>query len=90
MIILTYDIKDDKLRTKFSKFIMEYGRRLQFSVYEINNSKRILDIVQSEIKNRFEKKFSQSDSVMIFELSNNCKITRYGYAKNEEDDLVMH
>lgn len=89
MIILTYDIKDDKLRTQFSKFILEYGRRLQYSVYEINNSKRLLEIVKSEIKSKFEKRFKQSDSVMIFELSGNCQIYRYGYAKNEEEDLVM-
>ena len=89
MIILTYDIKDDKLRTRFSKFILSYGRRLQYSVYEINNSERILKIVESEIKSKFEKKFSQADSVLIFKLSNNCKITRFGYAKNEEKDLVI-
>lgn len=89
MIILTYDIKDDKLRTRFSKFILSYGRRLQFSVYEINNSERVLKIVESEIKHKFEKKFSQDDSVLIFRLSNNCKIQRFGYAKNEEEDLVM-
>lgn len=89
MIILTYDIKDDKLRTRFSKFILSYGRRLQFSVYEINNSERVLKIVESEIKSQFEKEFSQDDSVLIFKLSNNCKIQRFGYAKNEEQDLVI-
>ena len=89
MIILTYDIEDDKLRTEFSKFIMEYGRRLQYSVYEINNSKRILNIVKSEIEIRFKKRFSQSDSVLIFELPGSTKITRYGYAANEEEDLVV-
>ena len=88
MIILTYDIADDKLRTRFSQFIMQYGRRLQYSVYEISNSKRLLDIVISNLKDRFEKKFSQSDSVLIFKLSDSCEILRFGYAKNEEEDLV--
>ncbi len=89
MIILTYDISDTKLRTRFSKFILQYGRRLQFSVYEIKNSKRILDLIMLEIKNKFEKKFTQSDSVLIFELSGSCKISRFGYAKNEESDLLF-
>ncbi len=89
MIILAYDIKDDKLRTQFSKFIMEYGRRLQYSVYEINNSKRVLEVVISRLKGEFEKKFEQSDSVLIFCLSNSCEILRFGYAKNEEEDLVV-
>lgn len=90
MIILTYDIKEDKLRTRFSKFILSYGRRLQFSVYEINNSKRILEIVKLEIKDKFEKQFSQSDSVLIFNISKSDQILRFGYAKNEEKDLLMY
>jgi len=89
MIILAYAIKDDALRAKFSKFITSYGRRLQFSVYEIRNSKRVLEIVQLEIKEKFGKEFKQSDSVLIFQLSDPAKILRFGYAKNEEGDLVF-
>ena len=90
MIILTYDIQEDHLRTEFSKFILSYGRRLQYSVYEIKNSKRILEIVQEEIKNRFEKRFNQGDSVLIFKITAENQISRFGYAKNEETDLLMY
>ena len=90
MIILTYDIQEDHLRTEFSKFILSYGRRLQYSVYEIKNSKRVLEIVQEEIKNRFEKRFNQGDSVLIFKITAENQISRFGYAKNEETDLLMY
>jgi len=90
MIILTYDIKDDVLRSEFAKFILSYGRRLQYSVYEINNSKRILDLVIVEIKDKFEKRFTQSDSVLIFNISKSDQIMRFGYAKNEESDLIIY
>lgn len=89
MIIVSYDISDDKLRTRFSKFLLKYGFRLQYSIFQIRNSKRILALVSSEIKNKFEKCFSQTDSVIIFNLSEQCKITRYGYAKNDEEDLII-
>ena len=89
MIILAYDIGDNRLRTRFSKFLSEYGRRIQYSVYEINNSDRILGIVVSKLKNEFENKFSQGDSVIIFKLSSSCETLRFGYAKNEESDLVI-
>jgi CRISPR-associated protein Cas2 len=90
MIILTYDISEDHLRNKFSKFILSYGRRLQYSVYEIKNSKRILELVKEEIKSRFEKQFEQEDSVLIFNITSKNQIIRFGYAKNEEDDLLMY
>lgn len=87
MIIISYDISIDKLRTKFARYLQKYGHRIQYSVFEIDNSKKILENISLGIKNNFEKRFSQEDSVIIFELSSSCKITRYGYAKNEETDL---
>lgn len=89
MMIVTYDIQDDKLRTRFSRFIKKFGYRLQYSVYEIKNSQRILGLIQTEIEANFGKKFQQTDSVMIFDLSKQCKIHRFGYAKNDETDLLI-
>lgn len=89
MIIISYDITDDKLRTKFSKYLSRFGHRLQYSVFEIENSERLLDNIEADIKNTFEKKFSQTDSVMIFRLSKTCKITRYGYAANDIKDAII-
>ena len=34
MIIISYDISDNKLRTKFAKYISKFGRRMQYSVFE--------------------------------------------------------
>lgn len=89
MILVSYDISDDRLRTKFSKYLSKHGFRLQYSIFQIKNSKRILDIVSSDIKNNFEKQFGQTDSIMVFRLSEQCHITRYGYAKNDDDDLII-
>lgn len=89
MILISYDIKDDKLRTKFAKFIKKYGYRIQYSVFEITNSKRLLDNIMCEISNIYEKQFDQEDSVIIIQTSDNCKITKWGYAKNDEDDIIV-
>mgnify|MGYP000846988017 CR=1 FL=1 len=89
MIILCYDISNDKLRTQFSKFLSKFGYRIQYSVFEIENSDRILNNVLTEIKVKFEKRFSESDSVMIFKLSETCKIIKIGYAKHEDDSIII-
>ena len=65
MILLSYDISDNKLRTHFSKFLEKYGHRIQYSVFEIDNSPKILDNVILKIRNRFEKRFSESDSIYL-------------------------
>lgn len=91
MLIITYDISDTKLRTKFSKMIMKYGRRLQMSVYELNNSPRTLNNVLLEINRRYRSKFQETDSVMIFALckADKKKVIRMGYAVHEEESVIV-
>ena len=89
MVIISYDISDDKLRTKFSKYLSRFGHRLQYSVFEIDNSTRILNNIITDLKNKYERAFSQSDSVIIFKMSSSCEIIRYGYAKNDEKDFII-
>lgn len=89
MVIISYDISDDKLRTKFSKYLSRFGHRLQYSVFEIDNSTRILNNIITDLKNKYERAYSQSDSVIIFKMSSSCEIIRYGYAKNDEKDFII-
>ena len=72
-----------------SKYLSKFGNRLQYSLFEIRNSDRVLENITVEIKHNFSKKFGQDDSIMIFEMSKLCKITRYGHAKNDETDLLI-
>ncbi|OQB16054.1 MAG: CRISPR-associated endoribonuclease Cas2 [Firmicutes bacterium ADurb.Bin193] len=89
MILLSYDISNDKKRSRFAKYIKKYGHRLQYSVYEIDNSPRILDNVITDIRNKFEKSFDQSDSIYIFKLNPMCETYKFGYAKNEDNDVIL-
>lgn len=89
MIIISYDIANDKLRTQFSKYICKYGHRLQYSVYEIDHSEKVLDNIICNIKSKFEKRFQETDSVYIFRMSKTCKIEKFGYAKHEDGDIII-
>lgn len=89
MILISYDISNNKKRAKFSKFLEKFGHRIQYSVFEIDNSEKILKNIIAEIEGHFAKKFDQSDSVYIFKLSNTCSISRYGYAQNELQDIMV-
>ena len=89
MILLSYDISNDKLRTKFSKFLAKFGHRIQYSVFEIENSEKLLNNLVTEIQCKFEEKFTESDSVMIFKMPASCEIIRMGYAKNYEKNVII-
>ena len=89
MIVVSYDISDNKLRAKFAKFLVKQGAvRLQFSVYEINNTKRIIDSLKIKIENTFAKKLDGGDSVFIFE-TNLHESIKYGNAIHRDQDLIF-
>lgn len=91
MIICTYDISDNKLRTQFSKTLEKYGRRLQYSVFEINSSPRVLNNIVLEIEGNYRRRFAQTDSVLLFQLCNTDKpkVKRYGWAVHEEKSMLL-
>lgn len=89
MLLVSYDISNDKLRTRFAKFLSKYGNRLQYSVFEIKNSDRILENITTKVEKYYGDKFEQTDSVIIFVLSKTCQTIKFGYAKNADEKLII-
>ncbi|GHT58542.1 hypothetical protein AGMMS50239_03310 [Bacteroidia bacterium] len=89
MLVVSYDISEDKLRTKFAKTLVKQGGiRLQYSVFEFNNSKRVLDNLKIRIDNYYSKRFGGGDSVFIFE-TDEQKAIKYGNAIHRDQDLLF-
>ena len=75
------------MRTNFSKMLKENGAvRLQYSVYELQNTKRIIDnlFVKIEV---FSRHFTQDDSVVVFDVSSE-NIKKYGNAIYRDKSIV--
>ena len=89
MLLISYDIKDDKLRNAFSKMLQSNGAiRLQYSVYEVCHTKRFQDILKMQIETIFKREFSADDSVMIFDIDPE-KTVKYGNAIHRDQDLLF-
>jgi len=91
MLFISYDFSDNKIRSKFSRFLEKFGRRVQYSVFEIQNSQRVLTNILKEIELVYKRKFKNTDSILIFPVCEGCKkkTIRYGYAANEEKDVLI-
>jgi len=90
MLIVAYDFEDDKKRAKFSRFLEKYGRRIQYSIFEIRNSARVLDNILVEIEEKYKKTFSGADSIIVFQTCGACekKMLKYGYSENDDKDFL--
>lgn len=91
MLIISYDITNDKLRTQFSKLLEKHGRRLQYSVFEIKHNQKMIEYILLMIETKFAKAFDITDSIIIYPLCEACqkKVVRYWYAVHEESDVVF-
>ena len=87
MIIVSYDIANDKMRMNFSKMLKKYGAiRLQYSVYEVVNTKRVRDNLVAKVE-AYSKHFTFDDSVIIFDVASE-KLTKYGYSIHRDQPVV--
>ena len=89
LIIVSYDIVDDKRRTKLAKRLCDFGKRVQYSVFECDLSKeQIKDMTQKALK----QIDLEEDSLRIYRICNTCanEILSYGIKKGwEEDDVIV-
>ena len=75
------------MRTHFAKMLTSNGAiRLQYSVYEVRNTKRIMDNLAVKIE-AYSKHFTADDSVVVFDVESD-KMTKYGRAIHRDRDIV--
>lgn len=87
MLVISYDITDDLMRSRFARMLTKNGAvRLQYSVYEVVNTKRVSENLLLKIES-YAKHFKFSDSVIIFDVEKD-KLTKYGNAIHRDKDIV--
>lgn len=89
LTLISYDIVDDKRRTKIAKKLCDFGKRVQFSVFECDLNQEQIEKVMKVIDPLINKK---EDSVRIYRICQNCRaaIISIGIKKGwEEDDVIV-
>lgn len=91
MLIVSYDFENNRTRARFSKFLEKYGRRIQYSVFQLRESERVLQNVLLEVELKYKRTFTGADSIVIFQVCEGCskKVKRYGYARHEGKDVIV-
>ncbi len=87
--VVTYDIANDKRRTKLSDLLGTYGDRVNYSVFEIelSEAKREKLLYEIELKKLINKKY---DSVRFYHLCENCVPKSFDIGNREEPFEEIH
>ena len=88
--LVSYDISDDRRRTKLAKVIKDFGDRVQYSVFECLLDRDLLDRMTARIQAVIVE---EEDSVRIYSLCVGCEkaitIIGQGEVTREEDVYIL-
>jgi len=87
--VVSYDIKDDMKRIKVAKILLDFGTRVQRSVFECRLDEKLLD----RLIRRLERIITDEDSLRIYSLCARCegtiKIMGKGEITKDEEIYIL-
>ena len=90
LYLVSYDIVKDKQRTKLAKKLLDFGIRVQYSVFECDLDNKRLKEMLAQIKHFVDKK---TDSLRIYKICDSCskQIKSLGIKTGwlEEEDVTI-
>ena len=86
-LVITYDIRKDKIRNKLFRLLERYGAWKQYSVFELE----ITPVHRIELFHSITDLIEDSDRVRIYELCERCqgKITEFGEVSPDKMHVVI-
>lgn len=88
LIVVSYDLPDDRRRTRLAHALKDFGERVQYSVFECRGDR--LDLLREKINKLIDPK---EDSVRIYRLCQECRgkveILGLGEAAEDPDVYVL-
>ena len=87
--IVSYDIPDDRKRDRVSKTLLDFGARVQYSVFECILDGKLLEKMTAKLT----KLISDEDSVRIYALCAKCegvaKVLGKGELSKDENVFIL-
>jgi len=88
--LVSYDIPNDRRRTRLAKALKDYGDRVQYSVFECILDNRLLEGMKKKISDLIDE---SEDSVRIYDLCAGCEknivILGQGVVSRDEDVYIL-
>ncbi len=87
--IISYDISNDRKRNRLAKILLDYGTRVQYSVFECVMDDKLLE----EMIKKLKRVISEKDSVRIYTLCAKCekiiKVFGSGEITKDKDVFIL-
>ncbi len=78
--IISYDIPNTKRRTKLAKTLLDFGNRVQYSVFEAELTEELYQKMRQRVKRQVVEK---TDKLLIYKLCQNCLAQREQFGRGQ-------
>jgi CRISPR-associated protein Cas2 len=90
LVIVSYDIEDDKTRTRLAHKLKDFGPRVQFSVFEADISDKELGKLKQLLR---DVNLAKNDSIRLYRICESCakriKIWGAGEVTKDKDYYIQ-
>jgi len=88
LYIISYDIPNDRRRTKVAKLLLGFGHRVQYSVFECYLDKKHILLLRTRLLNLVKE---EEDNVRIYDLCDGCehRVEAIGREGPREEDVFI-
>ena len=89
LIVVSYDVPDDRRRTRLANDLKDFGARVQYSVFECRLSHDQLDALRDRVLRRLDL---TEDRLRIYALCQEClaRVEVHGPGERTEDPHGRH
>ena len=86
LVLIIYDIVDNKRRNKLAKHLQGYGERIQKSAFEAKLTKKKYDKLVKEVP----RYCTEEDSIRIYKIIGKSQVMAWGISKeHDEEDIIL-
>lgn len=90
LVVISYDVKNDKRRARIARTLLNYGSRVQYSVFEVNVSQKDFERLQKALKKHMD---AEADSIRFYHLCDACynrvEVVGKGKPVEPEDEVYI-
>ena len=95
MYVISYDIESDRIRNRIAKELENYGRRVQYSVFECRINEKQRDSLYEKLAAYLAMDEEEAGNIRFYNICGNCeeKIITLGVkepdSKGKTDDVIF-
>lgn len=82
--LISYDISDNRRRNQVARYLLDFGQRVQYSVFEVSENPEILEDIFAHLTTLID---AEADSLRMYKICRSCRQEMVAAGKERQYQL---